>query len=316
MVNIAVVPGARVKNIVVGDFNGDGKLDLATSNFNFFDQTAAEGVAVLLGNGDGTFKAPSILPALPNTQWIQAADVNGDGKLDLVSVYTPAQPQNTPDSKIQVWLGKGDGTFALKGAYPLGIAASGEFTLADMNGDRKIDVVVTGISNVSTTPYKTQLVVLEGNGDGSFSPAQYTPLPASAISLLVADWNNDGRLDVMGNVIGGYSWFFEQKPLVWLSTLHMAFGDQAVGSFSPTQTLTVTNTGSVAVSITGVGISGPGAAEFTQTHDCTSTLAARGGACTVTVQFAPASAGSFSATLTINHEVEGTKTVALSGTGI
>jgi hypothetical protein len=110
-------------------------------------------------------------------------------------------------------------------------------------------------------------------------------------------------------------WFYQQKPLVWLSTLHMAFGSETVGTSSPVQPVVATDTGSVPVNVTGVTITGPGAAAFTETNDC-GVLAARVGFCSVGVQFSPPSAGAFVATLTIQHGVEGINTVTLSGTGI
>lgn len=292
-----LLPGGQ---IVLGDFNGDGKLDLAAAVENYYDPSEGFSIGIALGNGDGTFRTPTIF-STPGSGLVQTADLNGDGKLDLVALE---------NGKIQTFLGNGDGTFESKGSYPTGDIDESQFTLVDMNGDKKLDFLAVGF--VSST---ARLTLLEGNGDGSFGAPQHTQLPAAAGgSLLVGDFDNDGRMDVMGNGNGG-SWYLEQKPLVWLSTLHLAFDSQAAGSFSPTQTVSATDTGSAPVAIPSVTISGSGAAEFTQTNNCT-TLAARGGTCTVTVQFAPASAGTFTATLTINHAVEGTKTVALSGTGI
>ena len=83
---------------VAGDFNHDGKLDLAlTVNPN--------GVAVLLGNGDGTFAAPMIYPTDDLPSGLNMADLNGDGKLDLIATA----------NKVDVFLGNGDGTFPNRG---------------------------------------------------------------------------------------------------------------------------------------------------------------------------------------------------------
>src|SRR5438034_215867 len=127
--------------VAVGDFNGDDKFDLAVANFHSAD------VSVLLGNGDGTFP-PAINSGLGGSPVV--ADINGDGKLDLVT-------------EGSVRLGNGDGTFKpavnfSTGASPISVA------VGDFNRDGKPDLAVAnnGSGNVS---------VLLGNGDGTFQPA-------------------------------------------------------------------------------------------------------------------------------------------------
>jgi hypothetical protein len=291
-----------IQDLIVGDFNNDGKLDLAAVLWDTSDQTGSTSIA--LGNGDGTFQAPMVIAAESMNE-LQTADVNGDGIPDLIGTVGGSEGALV---SIPVWLGKGDGTFTLKGSYSTGLYG-GVLVLADMFGGHRQDAVFYGFPNHST---EFVVEVLPGNQDGSFgAPVRQSPPGGNGDGgLIVADFNNDGRLDM---VVGGK--LYVQKPLVWLSTLHFDFGDQAVGTSSPTQSLTVKDTGAVAVPIAGVKITGPGAAEFTETNDCGS-LAARGGTCTVEVQFSPASKGSFAATLTVEHAVEGVNTVALSGTGI
>src|SRR5437879_3230526 len=94
-------------NIVVGDFNGDGKPDLAVSNVD------SSTVSVLLGNGDGTFQAAQNFPVGANPWYFAVGDFNGDGKLDLaVADYgCPTLCNVSPSNTVTVWLGNGDGTF-------------------------------------------------------------------------------------------------------------------------------------------------------------------------------------------------------------
>lgn len=169
---------------VVGDFNGDGHVDIATTSL-----TQTGGVSVLLGKGDGTFQAHVDSPTGQSPTAIVAGDFNGDDKLDLVVADSTA-PTSTPHSSplLSTLIGNGDGTFQnsiSQTVFGLVVSAA----VGDFNGDGKLDVaaVIQGTSAVS---------IFLGNGDGSFAaPVQY-PTGQMANNVLVCDFNGDGKPDL------------------------------------------------------------------------------------------------------------------------
>jgi len=135
-------------SVTVGDFDGDGKLDLATA-----DNDTNGAVSVLLGKGDGSFKVPRNFAVGANPASIVTGDFDGDGKLDLATA-------NAGAASVSVLLGNGDGTFQSALAFPVGTQPQ-SVTAGDFNGDGKLDLATAneGTSNVS---------VLLGQGNGSF----------------------------------------------------------------------------------------------------------------------------------------------------
>lgn len=173
--------------IAVGDFNKDGKLDLAVSGGS---NSTGPFVAVLLGNGNGTFQPEVDYPTFMSFTVIKG-DFDGDGNLDLAvgSAYVGGGGDT-----ISILLGKGDGTF--KPYIPVPVPGDGDDSLAaaDLNHDGKLDLVVA-----STYNNLGGVSVLLGNGNGTFAPAVSYPSPtvgAFTNAVAIADFNGDGHPDI------------------------------------------------------------------------------------------------------------------------
>jgi len=166
--------GTRPGSMAVGDFNGDGKLDLAVSN------GALNSVWVLLGNGDGTFQAPVSYSTPAEAVWVVAGDFNGDGRLDLAIADS--------GDMVSIFLGRGDGTFQ-HASDLLVLLGPNAVIVGDFNGD--------GIADLAVTYQQENAVsILLGNGDGSFQPRLDYPTGIYPTALAAGDFNGDGRLDL------------------------------------------------------------------------------------------------------------------------
>jgi hypothetical protein len=164
--------------VVVADFNGDGKADLAVAS-----DVSAGSLCVLLGKGDGTFQAPLTYGGFfPSS--IAVGDFNGDGKADLAMSNAPS-PGSL--SVVAVLLGNGNGTFQPAVNYPNNANTPDFVAVADFNGDGKQDLAVGGSGGVS---------IVLGNGDGTFqSPVNYAT-STQPTSIAVSDFNGDGKPDL------------------------------------------------------------------------------------------------------------------------
>jgi hypothetical protein len=169
--------------VTVADVTGDGKLDIILQG----KQQFTVNIAVLVGNGDGTFKAPTISSFQPNVDAYPllrdpagVGDINGDGKTDLVVC-------DALNEDLYVLLGDGTGKFTLR--TQIDDNTGGQLYLLDLNGDQHLDIVATNILG-------SGFLVLLGNGDGTFqNPVAYGAQTSGR--LLLADLEGDGHPDML-----------------------------------------------------------------------------------------------------------------------
>ncbi|MEQ1858899.1 MAG: VCBS repeat-containing protein [Chthoniobacteraceae bacterium] len=180
--------GNRPVSIASGDVNGDGKPDIVTANSY---ASGGYSVSVLLGNGDGTFQSPQNFATGSNPQSVALADVNGDGRPDIVVTGSTFDPQTSTNAFVSVLLGNGDGTFQARQNFGNSFSSATDVAVGDMNQDGRPDLVVLTASGLSIVN------VLLGNGDGTFQMEQTFPVNVSSNDVQVADVNGDGNADVV-----------------------------------------------------------------------------------------------------------------------
>jgi Domain of unknown function (DUF4347)/FG-GAP-like repeat/Calx-beta domain/RTX calcium-binding nonapeptide repeat (4 copies)/FG-GAP repeat len=164
-------------SVASGDFNQDGKPDLAVANTN------SDNISILLGIGDGSFDTATIFTVGLSPVSVAVQDFNGDSKPDLAVV-------NANSDNISILLGIGDGSFGAASDFAVGIVPR-SVTVKDFNSDGKIDLAVAN-------SYSSNISVLPGMGEGSFGEATNFSAGSSSlpVSIISEDFNGDGILDL------------------------------------------------------------------------------------------------------------------------
>jgi hypothetical protein len=236
---VEVGTGGQTGDVVAGDFNGDGRTDLAVARLTDLVGDV-DAISVMLGNGDGTFQPESTHDATPAWRFTTAdfdrdgkldvavagdgtillgngdgtcreadryaggssdltvADLNRDGVPDLIASYSGSvcffNCGDSPSSPgmVQVWLGRGDGAFTL--GFVQHNLYAGPTIAADIDSDGRLDLITGTIGEV---------VLLRGNGDGTFQPPRMIGPQVYSAGVASADLDGDGRLDLVEIVTDG-----------------------------------------------------------------------------------------------------------------
>jgi hypothetical protein len=184
--------GNHPQSVAVGDFNGDGYVDLAVLNSS--DKT----VSILEGDGKGGFIALSAKPATgKGPVAIVVGDFNGDGNLDLGIA-------NSTDGTVSILLGNGNGTFNAQKTYSLpgvilATTSATSLVVGDFNGDGIADLAVVESATLDLlgSPVSGVVNIMLGDGTGAFPNSKVAQIPVGTLpsSVVVGDFNWDGNLD-------------------------------------------------------------------------------------------------------------------------
>ena len=181
------------RDMIIGDFDGNGTVDIATLNEGSNGAEITATISILLGNGDGTFASENRFDVGRNPDSLAAADVNFDGNLDLL-----VNGDTVGGGSVLVLLpGFGDGTFAAQRRFAAGFDPNdpGTFslpaavTLVDANNDSNLDIVTANASG--------DISLLLGDGDGGFADQVKFATGANAIALVAGMFNADANVDVI-----------------------------------------------------------------------------------------------------------------------
>jgi hypothetical protein len=332
--------GLDTYSVAVADVNGDGKPDLVVANYCTDSGCLNGNAGVLLGNGDGTFQAAvSYLSGGQYADSVAVADVNGDGKPDLLVANGCAFNQTLcANGSAGVLLGNGDGTFQAAVSY----LSPGQFALSlvvgDVNQDGIPDLLLYNSSLYTFGGYDGLVNLLLGNSDGTFQPATSYLFGGNCCSgqnphgeaLALGDVNGDGKPDLVvtskcygypgdqisclnGTADGSVGVFLNvsPSPAVTFSPISLTFPDQVAFTISPAQLVTLTNTGAAVLTISGISVSGP----FSQTNNCPSNLNPNA-YCSINIKFHPKSKGIFHGSVSVTDNASGSpQKVPLTGTG-
>jgi hypothetical protein len=191
------LPAAPV-SLAIGDFNGDGRKDVAVG--------VSGGVYVLLGQINGKLGSPTQIDSSLNPTGLAAASLTSDGRTDLIvadqGVFSFIGDSQQVNGALHVYLGNADGTFTAKAAPTTTATNYSVAALGDLNQDGKLDLIVAGnVAGTSAGAGTPNIYTLLGNGDGTFQAANTVALAGpdgiGATSIDLADFNKDGRLDVV-----------------------------------------------------------------------------------------------------------------------
>jgi Bacterial Ig-like domain (group 3)/FG-GAP-like repeat len=310
--------GQIATSVAVADVNGDGKPDLAVAvvcpenGCNIIEYGTVD---VLLGNGDGTFQAAVDYDSGGDpADSVAIHDVNGDGKPDLLVanycawVGDDGYPCAT-GGQVGVLLNTSADPTTTSVASSLNPSSLGQtvtFTATVTAQQYFYAGLPTGTVNFLNGTTSLGSSVLNSGGSATFT----TSILAAGTQSITAAYS--GATDFASSTSPVLSQVV-QTPIVVLSPTSLNFAYQATGTTSAPQSVALMNSGSLALTITSIGITGTNSAAFAQTNNCGSSLAA-GATCQILTTFTPSAQGTYTASISIADNAGGSpQTVALNG---
>ena len=300
--------GTGPNAVTFGDFNGDGKLDLATAN------SVANTVSILLGNGDGTFQSNADSPTSSTPAGIVAGDFNQDGRLDLAVT-------NTASNTVSILLQPGSGSPVVS------------LSPTSLNFPTQLVNTTSAGQTVTLTNTGTATLLITSIAIGGTNAADFTQTgttcggsvnPGASCTVTVAfapkaRGTRSASLNFTDNAPNSP----QAVPLTGTGTVvklvppSLGFGNQQVGTQSPPQSVTLTNTGGQPLNITSINLTGANRGDFGKGTTCSTTTAlAAGASCKIKVSFKPTATGARSASVSISDDGGGSpQLVPLSGNG-
>jgi hypothetical protein len=300
---ISFASGLNPVSIAIGDFNGDGNLDIAAVTGSFNNSS----VAVLLGNGNGTFQSPTSYPTDEGPRAVIAADFNNDGKTDLAAL--------TVGPGVSILLGNGDGTFQAYASYSLPNQSSGILSGA-FSGKPWPDVAIMFGSGPLPSD---QIAIAHNDGQGHFESYSTYYAGLNVTAFATGDFDRNGTADIAAaNDIysAGSVTILLNTPVVAVFPAAIDFPTQTVGTISEPKAAAISNPGTTLVELTSISVVGNNASDFVAVPAVTCRQLAVSANCPLEVRFRPIAKGKRSATLRFTDNALGkTQSIALTGTG-
>jgi len=293
--------------LVAGDFNGDGKLDVAVS----VGGGGVGAISILFGNGDGSFQPPQTTAGQWGPFSLAAGDFNGDGRLDVAALeYPPYPAQPAVAINLQTTALVSPGALSFAPATVKTTSQPKTVTVTNL-GTAPLNIAQIGLSGTNAAEFALSSDTCQGaavppSGNCTVG-VTFSPAAAGARTALLSVSDNASVSPQVAAIAGN-------GTVITLTPEKLDFGDVKVGTISPRKAIVATNTSSSVVDISGISIVGDPHG-FLESNTCGTFLNPKT-TCSIVIQFVPARTGPQKAGVSFTAGTDADpQEVALSGTG-